>query len=259
MFSLLLHSKKSPIDEASADWLFDAFAWLIEHFDLDAFRQSQLILPNNDYFPGRVNDPSERAALMLDQLKGYAGLSNWPFILVRPELYAGPKLLSGVERRVDRSNAALPSELEGQTLPVSYSPAQLRHPEPLAASLGHSIAAYSLGASGLTPPGGEEFWPETSELVAVFMGFGLLMTNTAYTFKGSCARCHNPASERQAVMAEGESVYALALYCELKGIDKNLVFKHLKKYLRGSYKQALANIRGREDDLSMLQEMLLRK
>ena len=85
----------------------------------------------------------------------------------------------------------------------------------------------------------------------MFMGFGVMLANSAYTFRGSCARCYNPRANRQASLSEAESVYALALFAHRKQIPRGDVFKHLKPYLKTSYKVAVRQIERRERALAL--------
>jgi len=102
-----------------------------------------------------------------------------------------------------------------------------------------------LWQSQLSPPGGLEYFEQASEVLAHFSGFGLMLTNSAYTYRGGCGRCYNPRANRQASLSESESVYALALFCYLKQVPASAVFKYLKPHLKGSYKLALKQIKRR--------------
>lgn len=88
-----------------------------------------------------------------------------------------------------------------------------------------------------------ESFDATSELLAVFMGFGIMIANSAYTFRGSCARCYDPRANRNAALSEDEAIYCLALFCHLKNIENKRVTRYLKGYLRGSFKKARKQVK----------------
>ncbi|MGI9321488.1 MAG: hypothetical protein ACR2O5_08750, partial [Thiogranum sp.] len=80
MFSLFVN--KPLLQEWSSQWLLDAFAWSLENFDADQFyNHTVLVLPTDEYFPGSVDSPRGMASLIVDQVKGYAGISHWPTLI----------------------------------------------------------------------------------------------------------------------------------------------------------------------------------
>jgi hypothetical protein len=80
------------------------------------------------------------------------------------------------------------------------------------------MTQHLVAQSQLVPIGGENYFAEATEIVAVFMGFGILMSNSAYTFRGSCGRCYNADANRHASLSEDKMIFALAIFCRLKGI-----------------------------------------
>ena len=79
--------KTQPIiDESSKAWIFDTFAWCLAELDGQFFQQeSQLILPNNNFYPGSVTSVEEMADAIFTNTMTYAGLSSWPIKLVPAE------------------------------------------------------------------------------------------------------------------------------------------------------------------------------
>ena len=98
------------------------------------------------------------------------------------------------------------------------------------------------------PPGGVQYWPQATELLAVYLGFGLMFANSAFTFRGGCGSCYNPAANRDAYLSEQEATYALAIFAVLKGISNSTVTRHLKSHLRGFYKKAAKEVNQRLAD-----------
>jgi len=256
MFSLF---EKGPLLEASASqWLFDAFAWSLDNFDATLFyNDTQLVLPNNQFFPGRVDSVHGMASLIFDQVKKYAGTGHWPTRLADQSscslLNASQVEIKGALRGPqgisDESVAA-----EGRLL-IPYNPQQINNPEGMIATFSHTLAHYMGQMAKTPPPGGVEYWPQVTELLAVFLGFGLMFANSAFTFKGGCGSCYNPNANRQAYLSEQEATYALAIFAVLKEIPNSAVTGHLKSHLRGFYKKAVKEIKQRTDDLTRLQNL----
>jgi hypothetical protein len=143
-----------------------------------------------------------------------------------------------------RGARALAADRSHAPLTVTYEPSYVGNPEAMIAVYAHTLAHY-LGLSVREPPpGGAENWPHVTELLAVFLGFGLMFANTALVFpRGGC--CGGPVVRRQAYVSQHDITYALAIFAALKDIPPKQVLEHLKKPLRGHFRQALREVRGR--------------
>ncbi len=242
--------KSSPlISDASAQWIFDAASWVLEHFDREEIlNRSRLIQPSNEFFPGRVDSTHSKALNIFNHTLTYSGLAHWPYQLQAPNAFLPREMRDfpqeGLPQCVVSRNSQIPLAALNSRLPlnISYIPQQVGKPEDLSASFAHFIAQMAVLQSRELPPGGTEYFAEATEMLAIFMGFGVLLANSAYTFRGGCGSCYNPAANRVATLSEDEVVFALALFCKLKEIPRVDATRYLKKYLHGSYKKALKQI-----------------
>jgi hypothetical protein len=157
--------------------------------------------------------------------------------------------------RADVYGMEVPVIMTEQPLFVFYNPQQTLKPEDMSASYAHVIAQHLIIQSTLPPPGGMQFFAEASEVLASMMGFGVLLSNSAYTFRGGCGSCYNAMANRQPALTELDSVFTLALFCRLKGIGHKEATMHLKKHLRPSYKQAIKQIDQRLGTLNQLKQL----
>lgn len=253
-----LFENRVLLEESSSQWLFDAFAWSLDNFDAEIFySDTVLVLPTDQFFPGRVDSLHGMANLIFDQVKSYAGISHWPTriadqsscSLLNPPQVEIKGALRGPDGVADESVA------DDNCLLVPYNPQQLNNPEGMIASFTHTLAHYMGQMARTPPPGGGEYWPHVTELLAVYLGFGLMFANSAFTFRGGCGSCYNPNANRDAYLSEHEATYALAIFAVLKGLPNSSVTKHLKKHLRGFYKKAVKEINLRTDDLAQLQNV----
>lgn len=49
---LSLFKSKPLVDQETADWAFETFAWALQYFDADEFfNRTKLIQPSNEFFP----------------------------------------------------------------------------------------------------------------------------------------------------------------------------------------------------------------
>ncbi|WP_392339043.1 hypothetical protein [Moritella marina] len=253
-------SSKPLIDDISCEWMFDTFEWALTHFDhQEFFQRSQLIQPTNDFFPGNIDSRHGMAETIFNHVVKYAGLSHWPLQLQAPQLFnpQPPALLDlSAVQRDSSGNHSLPALVALQPLAMTYNPQQASKPGDLASSYAHHLAQHMVAQSQQLPLGGAEDFNASTEIVAIFMGFGVMMANSAYTFRGGCGSCYNAQANRQATLSEDHVIFALALFCRLKGIATGDATRNLKGYLRRNFKQALKQI---EREPVRLQQLLALK
>jgi len=250
-----LFNRGPLLDAARVTWLFDSYAWALGNFDASIFyADTQLVTPTNDHFPGRVDSVHGMASLIFDRVKGYAGVAHWPTELVdgsRCELPEAPRI--AIEGPLRRSGEQLPAVTDGEErLIIAFDPNQVNNPEGLIAAYAHTIAHYLAAMGEESPPGGEAYWMQATELLAIYMGFGLMLANSVDNFRGGCGSCYNAAAQRAAFMAQDEATYALAIFAVLKGLPAKAVLPHLKKSLRGIFKRAMREVSENGEQLARL-------
>jgi hypothetical protein len=261
---------KPVIDEASKEWIFDTFSWCMEQLDGDFFKEnSELILPNNSFYPGSASSVEAMADKIFSNTLNYTGMTSWPLKLVSAENFTqkpmpplsfesrlrgdNAKVSTNVSAKVSsESSSTINYKVEGEalvssklplvsktpTIDIAFHSSQLNQPQDLIAYLVQVQAGILVNQHGILPPGGKDVLPQTIDLVACFMGFGVIFANTAYQFKGGCGSCNNQNLNRQAALPELETVYALALFCVIKEVDIKPVKKALKSHLTKPFSQA---------------------
>ena len=239
-----LFSPKAIIDENTKNWILDTFAWAIENFDINVLKNdARLILPNNDFYPGTVSSIDEMAQAMFINTKKYAGMQNWPIEITS----TSPTSKTAIEDLrlgsvIRGENAEIDINLSNTPLMLGFNPNQVNQPQDLIAGISQAIASILVISNKVLPLGGKEYLPQAIDLVACFMGFGVIFANTAYQFKGGCGSCNNASLNRQAALTEPETVYALALFCVLKKEPIKNVKGHLKSHLRKDFVNAYKSI-----------------
>ncbi len=237
--------QKRLISEPAADWIDDCAAWVIDEFCGPAFwDQTRLVLPDTEHFPDKVTGPEPMARYILGRVTELSGIAHWPWQLcdMRTVSPTPPRLLG---MATDARFVGVEQSFSEAVLQVPFVIDQVSKPQDLVASIAQTCAQHVLWQSQQEPPGGMEHFEQAAEMLALFYGFGLMLANSAYTYRGSCARCYNPRASRQATISESETVYALALFCHLKKEPDRKVFKYLKPYLKSSFKLAQKQIRRR--------------
>lgn len=257
LFSLLFR-RKPPLDEASLLWLFDVFGWCFRNFSPAVFyQQTRLVLPTNDFFPGKVDSIQGMAELVFDQVAEYAGMRHWPWQVVeQSHCYRESGIVPSVGAGQAFPGARQLTLADGKILPVVYDMRHIGNPETLIAGFAHRLGQYLGQTAQEPPPGGVENWPQATEVVAAYLGFGLMFANSAFVFpSGGCGSCATSTS-RDNALSQWDSTYALALFTVLKGISPRLVRSHLKKSLRGYFSRCVADVASRERLVQRLQSMV---
>ncbi|KZN40420.1 hypothetical protein N474_21915 [Pseudoalteromonas luteoviolacea CPMOR-2] len=235
---LSIFKSKPLLEDAESQSIMELFLWAVEHFDSEYFLQhTQIVQPTEQFFPDRVSSVEEMAGSVFQRVKEYAGLTKWPIQLTPPQFmqlqqtFPHFSFAHGIRgESIELVQAPL------QPVSVSYNPNQINQPQDLVASMAGSMALMLIHQVGKLPPGGQQNLAVAADVLAIFMGFGTMLCNTAYHFRGGCGSCYNPYANRQAALSEQESVFLHALVCHFKPTSQG--GKHLKPHLKSMYKQA---------------------
>ena len=145
MFSLF---KSQPVlDEASALWIFEVFAWSLRQFNADVFYQhSILVTPSNKHFPGREDSVQGMAELIFANVQRHAGMSHWSFKVTSQhntmQLDPPKVVLNGALRGVD-----LPVTDDAHHIIIPYDRNLVSNPEALIASFAAGLSHYLCSVS----------------------------------------------------------------------------------------------------------------
>jgi hypothetical protein len=193
---------KSFLDAARRDWQFAVFAWMLRNGGgYPKFLETSLVLPTEEFFPDRAMSGHAGVAALFRRVHEHAGMADWP-CTVEPDEKAERPWLSGVNR----------------TPVIRYRPDALA-PTALVAAFARELARYYVETFDEAAPGGSDCAESALEMAAVFMGFGVFMTNSALEDAG-----HE--------LNEGELAHALAIFCILRRLPPDSIDPHLNPHLR---------------------------
>lgn len=257
---MFLDFLKTPpvLDEESVQWQFDLYEWALHNFDADIFfNQSILVEPTNQYFPGEANSTEEMAQLIFDKVKEYAGVKHWPCRLTTEQSCATQPAriaVSGALRNIAGIEPVAAAYEE--RLPILYDSRQVKNPEAIIATFAHTLAHHLGSMAQDMPPGGEDNWPHAIEVLAVFLGFGLMFANSAFVYRNvTCGSCQPTTVNRNAWLSQYDITYSLAIYCVLKDIPAKNASRNIKKSLRSYFKKAYKDVKKREAELTKLRNI----
>ncbi len=246
--NLFKHSP--PLQEDSIQWLFEGYGWALHNFGSDTFNATPLVEPSNKFFPGKGGSADEMAQLILSQTLDLCGLQAWPCQAINYHVFNGhPEKLPGLSQILENNQ-----EGQAHALPLFYEPQQLANPDAMIANYVHALAHHLASLAKHPTPCEQEQWPHITELLGVYMGFGIMFSNTAMPqHHGGCGSCHNPAQDRKGALSEMEVVYALAIFCVLRAIPQKQVNPHIKSYLKSMLKAAFKDLQYRTEEIRLLQ------
>ncbi|RJG48184.1 hypothetical protein [Motilimonas pumila] len=237
MFSLF--QQKNLITESQQAWIEMCFGLFVQRFGLRSPTERQLILPTPEYFPLQADSPLALAQACLTQVTQYMGVDVQPFQVRPPENYqplSPTPLIGPIE--IGSNQVAL-----SQVYYIDFHPGQLKNPNALVAVMCVQVTNAILASHGFEIEGGEDVRPAAIEVLAGFLGFGVMMSNSAFTFRGGgCSSCHNSKVGRQSALSEEETCYILALYCHYQNVDVKLASPHLERHLRPLLKRAAKQV-----------------
>lgn len=255
MFTLF--RKGNLLDADLADWQFGCFAWLLKHTGgIDAFRQRQLILPTPQFFPNDGSRGLEFAEMIFRQVKAHAGMADWPCELRCQQGDPDPKVSQYAYVQDAPSSAAGTFRMldEGNAL-ITYHPDQLRDPMSLVATFAHELAHYRMRGFPEPPPGGWDVHEPATDLAAVFMGFGIFMANSRFSFSHfSNGKTSGWQTRQLGYISDVEVLHAHAIFSALQGLQQMETLAHLKSALRGIYKRVTKDVAGAASALQRLRQ-----
>lgn len=244
-----LFRAKPLLDDDSALWLRAAFRWARVNLQgtID-FERRELAAPSNRFFPDRIASPAELAPALFARVKRLAGLETWPCELVEQEADPDPRVArTWVIQNWPQSPAGTFSVRPGEDAKavITYNPALLRDPERLVATLAHELAHYLSLVIREPPPGGDEFREHATDLIAVYLGFGVFLLNSAFKFRqftDTASGTQGWSVRRLGYLAPRELAYVLAIFCLLKRIPAAEVAPLLGDPQRGFFRKAMREL-----------------
>lgn len=189
-----------------------------------------MILPDDPRLQAAQTGPE-----LFDAVRALAGMEHWPCRLERVD----NDFDAGDMRIVTEGSSACGTfSVEQGEAVIRYSSAMLRNPDALAATFAHELCHYLLVSAG-DPPGGPDLMEHATDCAAAYIGFGVLLANSARHFEqwtdGEWAGWR---SSTAGYLSEQALVTATALFAALHRHDSAAAASGLKQYLRGDLNEA---------------------
>jgi len=190
-----------------------------------------------------VDSKSEAIITTFEQVKKYAGMSDWPCTLESqeedPNLVVSPTV---VIKNVENNPLGTFSVNENDEVVITYNPSLSSNPVQMVATFAHELSHYLTSSASTPPPGGWDNWEFATDICATFLGFGVFTANAAFNFQQyTGVDSQGWQTSGGGYLSEAEYSYSLAIFLHLKGISPEYVYVHcdqnIKNYLKKAYSE----------------------
>jgi len=242
-------SRSDLPEDATVDWLFAVFGWLLEETGgYQAFRaRAKLVLPTDEFFPISANLEGHDLALSLfTAAREHAGLAGRACKLIPHEEGPTTRDLLGDVPYGESSKEGAAGAFHGAAASeglISYAPSGLRDPEAFVATMAHELGHYIIHSFSEPAPGGEEAREPATDVCAIFLGFGVFTANAAFRFEQhQTAYTQGWSYRRLGYLGERPLSYGLAIFLALLGLEVRAVVGKLRDNPYGYVKTALKHL-----------------
>lgn len=212
-------------------------------------------MPTDAFFPDKIEDQGQVAEVLFERVRKHAGMEDWPCELVAQEADIDGHVHPGQLIPSPPSGPAGTYSVSGpdRAVTITYNPSLLGRPEAMIATFAHELAHYLAHSVDVLPPGGEDFEEHATDLLAVVLGFGVFLANSAFTFEQyTDNESMGWSAQQQGYLSETQLTYALAVFVELKMIDPNTVEPYLDRNLRKFYRKCHKELGRRGEEIEKL-------
>lgn len=229
-----LFGHKPFLDSDDEVWQLDTWEWLLRMLGGPAdLARSPLVTPSREFFPPAEAEGHDRAEYILGLVKRHARLDEWECRLVaqpkRPEARVGE--LTAL--KFESGHMPLGTfGVDGNQVVITYDPDSVKNPVTLVATLAHELGHYLLATLPEPPPGGAENLEFATDLVTVYLGFGLFGANAAFHFEQyQDVMSQGWSTSRQGYLSQREWCFALAVFFALRDLEISDAKPFLKEHL----------------------------
>jgi hypothetical protein len=240
-------ARKPVVDDETAAWHVDNFAWLIRQFGGAAgLAKSNLVLPMPGYFVTEGEKGHPFALRIFDQIKAYCGMADWEADLIADDNPLADDASLALAMIAPQKHALGTFGVAGNRIVISYVPALLKRPDHLIATLAHELAHYLLATARDSPPCEKEEREFLTDLAAVYLGFGVFLANARFRFEAlQSGAMHGWRMGHSGYLPEADLIFALALFLQAKSLNPDLARACLKPHLAAMLRRALRDLADR--------------
>lgn len=237
-----LFKPKCLVDADEWEWHLACLKWLGQEFPDIGGKHALQVHPDGAFFSIPKASPHEIAENLLDQTKSLIGMTEWPSYLVAGANTRAPMTQGAI---VEQFHTHAPGgtfrlmidEKHDIFAEITYNPTQVSRHEKLSAILAHEMSHFLLETRDTVVPGGEDCLELLTDYTAIWLGFGVLMANSAksvdtfHTENG-----HGWQTQLSGYLSEAAIITAFASIEHLAGRDSEEALPYLKPHLATALK-----------------------
>ena len=234
-------SRKSFLDADDETWQLETWACFLRHFGGVAdLKLSPLVTPTSEFFPPTNATDNARAQHIFECVRSHAGMLDWPCKLiaqpVRPESRVSEFVfLSPLHKGMPLGTF----DVSENEIAITYDPGSLNDSVTLVATFAHELAHYRLAPLIEDLPGGHGMHEFATDLMTVYMGFGLFGANRAFNFaQHQSFMGQGWGWSRQGYLPERAWTFGLATFLHLRGESVRKARSYLKPHLYSDLRKA---------------------
>ncbi|WP_440957296.1 hypothetical protein ACFELO_08240 [Oceanicaulis sp. LC35] len=240
--------KPRAVEDHIADWVEANFARILEGFSSDkAVRDTALVTPRNGGFVVDARTAEECAEQLFVRTAEFCGVRDWPIRLEGVDDTHHLQQVSALHFLESDKSAAGTFQVQSNELVITYALSDVSAPVHLIATFAHEIAHAVLAGHPVEREVPEEEVELLTDLMAVYLGFGVFLANSAFHFQQySESGYAGWRSSRRGYLTQETLTYATALFCEIRQADHDVAKASLKPHLVKVFDKACKQIAQRE-------------
>jgi hypothetical protein len=243
---MLGFSPKLPVDDEERLWVDEGFARLEKMLGRTPLLEAKVILPNPEYFPDPWDGSEAAAEILFRRVCEYMQVDRRR---VKLEIFPDEteELRETSHWHIDTGRHAAgvyirdeAAEKEEDRVVIALRSTLLKEPFALVATVAHELGHVILLGGGHMDRNTPDHEPMT-DLLTVFLGFGIFSANSAARFKQySEAGWHGWSMQRLGYLPQEVYAYALAKFAAERGETKPEWARHLSTNVRVYFKRSRA-------------------
>jgi hypothetical protein len=228
--------------EERALWLYRNYRWLEQVLPKRSV-PAPIIDLSPKFFPQGFAATAASAEASFETVKRLMLLQEWPCRLVA-ETNEQAEFRQAMHRsgiyNAPLEAGALGTFSAGDEVVITYRRDLLSNPTAMVATFAHELCHYLLATVQSPPEDGWEHLEPLTDLAAVHEGFGLILTNAAFSFgQWADSQWQGWQASTQGYLNTAELGFALAIFCQRSGIPPEIVAPALKPNPREVFLDAI--------------------
>jgi hypothetical protein len=244
------------VDAETADWQFEQFEWLIDNFSSGAgLPDSELWQPIPDHFPKATGDLGDHLFTLVCAQCGFDPAS-FDLVAVDPvkgEDLGGPAFTHASEHAA-AGTYQIEDNDEAPFREIIHYDTNLS-PLNLVTIFAHELSHALFYRAHEKWPGDMGLHELFTDLTAIYLGYGIFLANTRFSFEGFTATGVQGWKARGfGYLPEADMIFALALFMRLKNMPDDAALAHLKPKLAKMLRTAMRQLDRHRDRVEALRE-----